>query len=50
LRGAVLNVSINLNSIKDDAFVNEHRTRIAKLVTTAEKLKGETLDAVEGRA
>jgi formiminotetrahydrofolate cyclodeaminase len=36
LRGAAFNVSINLASIKDEACVQEHRTRANELVVRAE--------------
>ena len=49
LRGAAFNVSINLGSISDVAFVQEHRERVAKLVVDAERAKAEILKTVEGR-
>lgn len=49
LRGAALNVSINLGSINDELFVSRHRTRVAKLMTEAEQTRRVILKIVEGR-
>jgi formiminotetrahydrofolate cyclodeaminase len=49
LRGAAFNVSINLGSIKDEAYVREHRAQVAELVTRADQLKREILSVVESR-
>lgn len=49
LRGAAFNVSINLGSIKDKAYVSEHRARVAELVARADQLKREILSIVESR-
>jgi methenyltetrahydrofolate cyclohydrolase len=49
LRGAALNVSINLGSIKDEAYVNEKRSRAAELVVAGEEFRKATLLIVQGR-
>jgi methenyltetrahydrofolate cyclohydrolase len=49
LSGAALNVSINLGSIKDEAYVREHRARVAELIAQADQSKAEILSIVEGR-
>jgi formiminotetrahydrofolate cyclodeaminase len=49
LRGAALNVSINLASIADQTFVREHRQRIDQLIADADALKREILQTVKGR-
>jgi formiminotetrahydrofolate cyclodeaminase len=49
LRGAALNVSINLGAIIDELYVTRHRTRVTKLITEAEQTKREILKTVEGR-
>ncbi len=49
LRGAALNVSINLASIKDQEFVAAHRDRIAELARRAAQANDEILQIVEGR-
>jgi len=49
LRGAGLNVSINLGAINDELYVTRHRTRVAKLVAEADQAKREILNIVEGR-
>ena len=49
LRGAALNVSINLGSIKDAAYANERRARVAELVSIADQRRKETLAIVQGR-
>lgn len=49
LRGAALNVSTNLGAIKDEAYVNERRMRVAELIAQADQGKAEILSIVEGR-
>ncbi len=49
LRGAALNVSINLSGIKDVVFVSRHRTRIAELIASAVERKQHVLQTVEKR-
>lgn len=49
LRGAAFNVSINLSSIKDEAYVRAHRARVAELIAQADQSKAEILSIVEGR-
>lgn len=49
LRGAALNVSINLGAINDELFVRRHRERVQKLLADAEQRKREILQIVEGR-
>lgn len=49
LRGAALNVSINLGAIRDEAYVNDRRMRVAKLIAQADQSKAEILSMVEGR-
>lgn len=49
LRGAALNVTINLGSIHDESFVAEHRERLATLLTEAERDKADILRIVESR-
>ncbi len=49
LNGAAFNVSINLNSIKDEAYVRAHRARVAELIAQADQSKAEILSIVEGR-
>ncbi len=49
LRGAALNVSINLVSIRDQEFVAAHRARIAELTKRAAQANDEILQIVEGR-
>jgi formiminotetrahydrofolate cyclodeaminase len=49
LRGAALNVSINLGAIKDEAYANDRRARVADLIARADQSKHETLLIVEGR-
>jgi formiminotetrahydrofolate cyclodeaminase len=49
LRGAALNVSINLSAIKDEAYVNERRARVAALIVLADTSRREILKIVEGR-
>jgi formiminotetrahydrofolate cyclodeaminase len=49
LRGAALNVSINLGAITDELFVRRHRERVQKLLVEAEQRKREILQIVEGR-
>lgn len=49
LRGAAFNVSINLGSIKDQTYVDEHRARVAELVARADQLAREILSVVESR-
>jgi formiminotetrahydrofolate cyclodeaminase len=48
-RGAVFNVTINLGSITDETFVQDHRARVAKLLIEAERAKREILEIVEKR-
>lgn len=49
LRGAALNVSINLDAIQDETFVREHRVRVQQLLADAEQRKHEILKIVESR-
>ncbi len=49
LRGAALNVSINLNSIKDEPYVRALRARVAELIAQADQSRIEILRVVEGR-
>jgi len=49
LRGAAFNVTINLSSIKNEAFVGDRRARVAKLLADAERAKCEILSIVEKR-
>ncbi len=49
LRGAALNVSINLGAIQDETFVREHRARVQQLLADAEQRKHEILKIVESR-
>lgn len=49
LRGAAFNVTINLGSIHDAAFVQDRRARVARLLAEAERAKGEILSIVEKR-
>jgi formiminotetrahydrofolate cyclodeaminase len=49
LRGAALNVSINLASIQDQPFVNDHRRRLAQLLAPAAQQEQEIIATVEGR-
>ncbi len=49
VRGAALNVSINLGSIRDEAYVRAHRARVAKLIAQSDQSKAEILSIVEGR-
>ncbi|MBI4787561.1 MAG: cyclodeaminase/cyclohydrolase family protein [Chloroflexi bacterium] len=49
LRGAALNVTTNLVSINDQAFVSTRRARVAQLVASAGKAQEEILSIVEGR-
>lgn len=49
LRGAALNVSINLGAITDELFVRRHRERVQKLLVEADQRKREILQIVEGR-
>ncbi len=49
LRGAALNVSINLGAINDENFVRGHRERVTKLVADAKVTKDEILKTVEDR-
>ena len=49
LRGAALNVSINLGSIKDAAYVKGRSARVAALVAAADQSRKETLAIVQGR-
>jgi len=49
LRGAALNVSINLGAITDQDFVRAHRERVDKLVADAKIAKDEILKIVESR-
>ena len=49
LRGAAFNVSINLGSIQDQAFLSTHRARVEKLIENAARQKHEILGIVEGR-
>lgn len=46
VRGAWLNVLINIGGIKDEAFVNEHKSKGAALVATAEKLSQEIYEEI----
>jgi formiminotetrahydrofolate cyclodeaminase len=47
LRGAALNVSINLSGIKDAAFVSRYRTRVSELIASAVERKHQVLQTVE---
>ena len=49
VRGAAFNVSINLGSIKDEAYVRAHRARVAELIAQFDQSKAEILSIVEGR-
>ncbi len=49
LRGAGLNVSINLAGIKDAAFVSRHRTHVTQLVASGEQRRRQVLETVEKR-
>jgi len=49
LRGAALNVSINLGAIKDEAYVRERRARVAELIGPADRNKHAILRTLEGR-
>ena len=49
LRGAAFNVSINLGSIKDEAYVSDRRARVARLMAIADQSQREILSIVEGR-
>jgi formiminotetrahydrofolate cyclodeaminase len=49
LRGAAFNVSINLGSIKDEAYVGERRARVAELIAQADRSKAEILSIIKGR-
>jgi methenyltetrahydrofolate cyclohydrolase len=49
LRGAALNVSINVGSIKDEAYVNEKRSRVAELVAAGDQVRKQALLIVQGR-
>jgi methenyltetrahydrofolate cyclohydrolase len=49
LRGAALNVSINLGGIKDAAFVAAHRERVAQLLAAVEQATNAIVQIVEGR-
>ena len=49
LRGAAFNVTINLGSITDETFVQDHRTRVAQLLAKAERAEREILSIVEKR-
>ncbi len=49
LRGAALNVSINLAGIKDPAFVAQNRVRTLELIASAVERKRKVLETVEKR-
>jgi formiminotetrahydrofolate cyclodeaminase len=49
LRGAAFNVTINLGSIADKAFVQDRRARVAKLLADGERIQREVLEIVEKR-
>jgi formiminotetrahydrofolate cyclodeaminase len=49
LRGAAFNVSINLGSIQDPAYVSDRRARVAQLMAVADQSQREILRIVEGR-
>lgn len=49
LRGAALNVAINLATIKDAAFVSSHRTKIADLTARAAERKQQILRGIEDK-
>ncbi len=49
LRGAALNVSINLASIQDKSFVHDYRARLEDLGSIATRRKQETIAIVEGK-
>ncbi len=49
MRGAALNVSINLGAIKEEAFVSSHRRRLNTLLVSAAERKQEILQRIEAR-
>ena len=49
LRGAAFNVTINLGSITNELFVQDHRARVAKLLAEAERAEREILSIVAKR-
>ena len=49
LRGAVFSATINLSSIADESFVQDHRARVAKLLADAERAEREILSIMEKR-
>ncbi len=49
LRGAAFNVSINLRSIKDEAYVADRSARVAQLMAIADQSQREILSIVEKR-
>lgn len=49
LRGATLNVSINLATIKDPEFVAAHRVRVAELARNAADMNNKILHVVQTR-
>ncbi len=49
LRGALFNVLINLGSIHDATFVQDHRARVDQLVVEAEQRQRDILAIVESR-
>jgi glutamate formiminotransferase/formiminotetrahydrofolate cyclodeaminase len=48
-RGAAFNVTINLASITDVTFAQDRRTRVAAILTEAERAKDEILEIVGKR-
>lgn len=46
VRGAWLNVLINIGGIKDEAFVHEHKNKGTALVATAEKISQEIYEEI----
>lgn len=49
LEGALLNVSINLNSIKDEEYREEKRKEVEELLKTGKELKEELMEKVYSR-
>lgn len=49
LEGALLNVKINVQSIKDEAYVKEIETKVEKLLNDGKKLKEELMEIVYKR-
>ncbi|MNY52944.1 Formiminotransferase-cyclodeaminase [compost metagenome] len=49
LEGAVLNVAINLDSIKDASYVTEKKAELRRLMTRADELRAANWQIVRGR-